>query len=209
MKFYKSIFLAISLITLTFNSFAYELTANLNFKRKFAQVTRIQGDLIDMGYLNGYPSKKILTTPLTIRVMEEYTTDWAKVNYNSSYLSFTTNVDYDFNPSYQCVGFIKVATSVQKSAGSYWYKFNESNISESNRPKPYSVIATFNEKNEYEGHTALVLGSNNEGVFVVDQNWHSDGEILFHFIPYGNESDKKPGSAGVGSGVNYYVVGVK
>lgn len=216
MKFYKVIFWIFSFIGFTVNSFANELIATQDFKNTFAKVTKVQGDLIDMGNMNGYQSKKILSTPITMDIMKKYTSNWGKINESSNFLSFTTIADYDYlkknYPSdiyYQCVGFIKVATKIFKSSGSDWYKFNNTNISDKNQPKPYSVIATFNKENKYEGHTALVLSSNNQGVFIVDQNWNYDGEILFHFIPYGKEENKQFGSKGVGYAINYYIVGYK
>ena len=82
-----------------------------------------------------------------------------------------------------------------------------SKISKTNKPKQWSIIATFDSStSHYDNmHTALVLGSNDEGLFVADQNWEINtvpGKILLHFLPYNWKSAYKVNSAS-----NYNVVG--
>lgn len=183
--------------------FSTELVASQAFRTAFTSVVNDSNNLsLAPNPWKGtytYNTQRILPNSNVVNALEVF----GEVSQNS-YIGLAPNSEVN-KFGYQCVGFIKSATGYSGLTKD-WSAVG-SKISKTNRPKQWSVIATFDSSGHYDNtHTALVLGSNDYGLFVADQNWEiktNPGKILLHFLPYNwTGSTYKVNSAS-----NYNVVG--
>jgi len=80
----------------------------------------------------------------------------------------------------QCVALIKTVANVYGLSTSAWIK--GAKVSE-NTPK-FTVVATFS-GSQYSGHVGILVGSDDQGIVLVDQNYLFNGAIAQHRISWG------------------------
>ncbi len=112
----------------------------------------------------------------------------AEYSNNTDYVSLTNQADYNAGIYRQCVGFVK-AISLLGYTG-YW---EPNGIINSNNVSYGDIIATFDSNENYDGHVAVILSIDNDGAWVMDQNWIENdttngGYIRIHYIDDSNYS---------------------
>lgn len=102
------------------------------------------------------------------------------------FISVAPQAELNAGFGYQCVGFVKSATDLGST--STWVEGDS--VTSFNLPERGDVIATFDSNGDYDfGHVAIVLGTNANYVYVIDQNWEGTGanpvgRVIIHAIPF-------------------------
>lgn len=119
------------------------------------------------------------------------------IDYQEELISVAEKHDYTY---LQCVQFVRAlsnakGTNTWQSSG----KIGNTNSAYLNRDMylKWRIIAKFKTNGKYwqdgdpkpYGHVAIAIGSNSNGVYVIDQNWEGDGEsfngkVALHLIPW-------------------------
>lgn len=129
------------------------------------------------------------------RNIGEQLNTFGEVNISNNNVSLTDSIDYAQGYIKQCVGFVK-ATDISLTDTDSWEpdgKAMKSYVTKGD------IIATFDSNNKYtySGHTGVVIKTEINGIWVIDQNYYLKGFIRIHFI------DKKDGNY-LGENINNY-----
>jgi len=129
----------------------------------------------------------------SINVFSKYTSTNYIFDDPSSDISYSTPLitvsPYEYG-TYQCVQFAQVISNAGK-ANLTWK--SDGNFIDRTTYLHWKLIAKFNSNGFYDGlnggHVALAIGSNANGVYVIDQNWEGNsssnyGKIAIHIIPW-------------------------
>lgn len=134
----------------------------------------------------------------SVDVFSKYTNSAYIYDNISSDISYTEKLITvsPYNTNYnQCVQFAQ-AVSNAGSATNIWKSSGE--FLNTSMYLHWRLIAKFNSNGFYDGsnggHVALAIGSNSNGVYVIDQNWEGDhnsyyGKIAIHIIPWSTASE--------------------
>jgi hypothetical protein len=79
----------------------------------------------------------------------------------------------------ECVGFVKACIKNSRLASS-WRP--GAKVRGNHNIAAGTAIATFPNKGHYNGHTAIYMGQNADGIVVVDQNWPPQYSVQKHTI---------------------------
>jgi hypothetical protein len=105
----------------------------------------------------------------------------------------------------QCVAFVKAVSKTPNIGTSSWTKGRPVVTKKNGKPvfnniPAGTIIATFNSKGKYYGHTAIFGDCTSTGINVWDQNYIYSKVVGRHSIPFTG--------SGVNNAYNYYVVNV-
>jgi hypothetical protein len=117
---------------------------------------------------------------------------------NISSLDELISVGESFDTYYQCVQFIR---AISDADGTDKWKWSGAYLNQ-NMYLNWRIVAKFKSDGTYwqsgdptpYGHVALVIASNSNGIYVIDQNWEGDGtldygKVAIHLIPW-DEADE-------------------
>jgi hypothetical protein len=129
----------------------------------------------------------------SINVFSKYTSTNYIYDYPSANINYSTPLitvsPYDTNYN-QCVQFAQTISNAGQATG-IWK--SDGNFINQSTYLHWKLIAKFKSNGYYDGssggHVALAIGSNANGVYVIDQNWEGNsssnyGKIAIHIIPW-------------------------